>query len=53
MRDVVFVSGIRTPVGGFGGTLKSTPVVQLGALVLKETLKKVNLRPVATDNLTR
>ena len=53
MRDVVIVSGIRTPVGAFGGTLKSTPVVQLGALVLKETLKKVNLRPVATDNLTR
>lgn len=53
MRDVVIVSGIRTPVGTFGGTLKSTPVVQLGALVLKETLKKVNLRPVATDNLTR
>lgn len=53
MKDVVIVSGIRTPVGTFGGTLKSTPVVQLGALVLKETLKKVNLRPVATDNLTR
>ena len=53
MQDVVIVSGIRTPVGTFGGTLKSTPVVQLGALVLKETLKKVNLRPVATDNLTR
>ncbi|MCJ7683593.1 MAG: acetyl-CoA C-acetyltransferase [Desulfobacteraceae bacterium] len=53
MRDVVIVSGIRTPVGTFGGTLKSTPVVQLGALVLKETLKKVNLKPVATDNLIR
>jgi acetyl-CoA C-acetyltransferase len=53
MRDVVIVSGIRTPVGTFGGTLKSTPVIQLGALVLKETLKKVNLKPVATDNLTR
>ena len=53
MRDVVIVSGMRTPVGAFGGTLKSTPVVQLGALVLKGTLKKMNLRPVATDALTR
>ena len=53
MQDVVIVSGIRTPVGTFGGTLKSTPVVQLGTLVLKETLKKVNLKPVATDNLAR
>ena len=51
MVDVVIVSGARTPVGAFGGSLKTTPVVQLGALVLRETLKKVNLRPVATDAL--
>lgn len=53
MRDVVIVSGARTPVGTFGGTLKSTPVVQLGALVLQQTLKKVGLRPIATDDLTQ
>ncbi len=53
MRDVVVVSGKRTPVGTFGKTLKSTPVVQLGALVLKETLKNVQLKPVATDNLSQ
>ncbi|MCF8129384.1 MAG: acetyl-CoA C-acetyltransferase [Deltaproteobacteria bacterium] len=53
MRDVVVVSGKRTPVGTFGKTLKSTPVVDLGALVLKETLKSVQLKPVATDNLTQ
>jgi acetyl-CoA C-acetyltransferase len=53
MGDAVIVSGVRTPVGAFGGTLKATPVVQLGALVLKETLKKAGLRPVATDDLTR
>jgi len=53
MRDVVIVSGVRTPVGAFGGTLKEMPVVQLGALVLKETLKKVGLRPMASDELTQ
>jgi len=53
MRDVVIVSGGRTPVGSFGGSLKTTPVVQLGALVLKETLKKAHLRPVATEALTQ
>lgn len=53
MQDVVIVSGTRTPVGTFGGSLKTTPVVQLGVLVLKETLKKVNLRPVATEALTQ
>jgi acetyl-CoA C-acetyltransferase len=49
MRNVVIVSGARTPVGAFGGTLKATPVVQLGALVLKEALKKVGLRPMTGD----
>ena len=53
MGDVVVVSGKRTAVGTFGKTLKSTPVVELGALVLKETLKNVQLKPVATENLTQ
>ena len=53
MRDVVIVSGARTPVGAFGGTLKTTPVVHLGALVLKEALKKAGLKPVATSGVTR
>lgn len=51
MRDVVIVSGARSPVGSFGMSLKSVPVVKLGAAVLKETLKRVNLRPVAGDEL--
>jgi acetyl-CoA C-acetyltransferase len=53
MEDVVVVSGARTPVGAFGGALKSTPVVQLGALALKGALKKARLRPVATEDITR
>lgn len=53
MKDVVIVSGARTPVGAFGGSLETTPVVDLGALVLKETLKKVGLKPTATEKLTR
>ena len=49
MQDVVIVAGARTPVGNFSGSLKNTPVVQLGALVLKETLKRAGLRPMVTD----
>jgi len=49
MRDVVIVAGSRTPVGNFGGSLQNAPVVQLGALVLKETLKKSGLKPVVSD----
>jgi len=52
MREVVIVGGVRTPVGSFGGSLKTTPVVTLGALVLKETLKRLGLRPVVSDELT-
>ncbi|MFC1822002.1 acetyl-CoA C-acetyltransferase [Thermodesulfobacteriota bacterium] len=53
MGDVVIVNGVRTAVGNFGGTLKSTPVVDLGVIVLKETLKKAGLRPVATEAMTQ
>lgn len=51
MRDVVIVSGSRTAVGGFGGGLKSVEVVDLGAAVMKETLKKVNLRPQVSNDM--
>ncbi len=53
MRNVVIVAGARTPVGNFGGSLKSVPVVQLGALVLKETLKKAGLKPVVGNAVTQ
>jgi acetyl-CoA C-acetyltransferase len=47
MRDAVVVSGVRTAIGGFGGGLMKVPVVDLGAVVMKDVLKRVNLRPVA------
>lgn len=53
MNDVVIVAGMRTPVGSFGGSLKDTPVVQLGSLVLKTTLKKAGVKPVATESVTQ
>jgi acetyl-CoA C-acetyltransferase len=53
MRDVVIISGVRTPVGAFGGSLQSIPVVQLGAIALKAALKKAGLRPVANEAMTR
>ncbi len=47
MQEAVIVSGARTPVGNFGGSLKTTSVVQLGALVLKTSMKRAGLRPLA------
>lgn len=46
MKEVVIVGGCRTAVGNFGGSLKTVPVVDLGAIVMKNLLKKLNLRPV-------
>ncbi|WP_163335736.1 acetyl-CoA C-acetyltransferase [Desulfopila sp. IMCC35008] len=48
MQDVVIVGGKRTAIGAYGGTLKDTPVVDLGAVVMKQTLKDAGLRPVTS-----
>jgi acetyl-CoA C-acetyltransferase len=50
-NDVVVVSGARTAIGTFGGTLKDISAVQLGSLVIKETLKRAGLRPKTSQKL--
>jgi acetyl-CoA C-acetyltransferase len=49
MKDVYIVSGVRTPVGSFGGFLKSVLVADLGTIVMKDVLKKAGLRPAVDD----
>ncbi len=51
MNDVVIVSGARTAVGAFGGTLKDVPVVDLGAAVIRDIFKRRGLRPVAGEQM--
>ncbi len=51
MSEVVIVSGVRTAIGVFGGSLRDVPVVNLGALVIKEALKQAGLRPRAGKKL--
>jgi len=51
MKEVVIVSGVRTAIGAFGGALRDVPVVQLGALVIKDALRRVGLRPKTSDEL--
>lgn len=51
MTEVVIVSGVRTAIGTFGGSLKDVPVVELGALVIKEALKRAGLRPSPGEKL--
>jgi len=42
-REVVVVSGVRTAIGTFGGSLKDTPTVDLAALVVKEALARASV----------
>ncbi|MBB5503518.1 beta-ketothiolase BktB [Paraburkholderia sp. MM5384-R2] len=42
-REVVVVSGVRTAIGKFGGSLKDVPPTQLGALVAREALSRASV----------
>ncbi len=45
MTEAVIVSGVRTPIGNYGGALQDIPVVKLGSIVIREALKRAGLRP--------
>ena len=47
MKEAVIVSGSRTAIGTFGGGLKEVPVTELGAVAMKDVIKRVNLKPVS------
>jgi acetyl-CoA C-acetyltransferase len=51
MRDVAIVSPVRTPVGKFGGSLKSVPAEELGALLIRELLDRTGLDPARVDDV--
>jgi len=43
MTDIVIVAAARTAVGKFGGSLAKTPAADLGALVIKDLLRRTGL----------
>jgi acetyl-CoA C-acetyltransferase len=45
MKEVIIVDGARTPIGVLGGALKDVPAQDLAATVLKEIVKRNNLKP--------
>ncbi|MBR5001718.1 MAG: acetyl-CoA C-acetyltransferase [Firmicutes bacterium] len=51
MREVVIVSAARTPIGSFGGTLKGTPTVTLGAIAVEEAIKRAGIAKEAVDEV--
>ena len=51
MKELYVVNCCRTAVGSYGGSLKNTPAADLGAIVVKEALKRANVAPENVDEL--
>lgn len=45
MEKVVIVSGCRTPIGSFGGTLKDISAPKLGAIAIAEAVRRAGIAP--------
>ena len=45
MEDILIISGARTPVGSFNGTLSPLKAPELGAIAIKEAVKRANVKP--------
>lgn len=51
MKKIVIASACRTAIGKFGGTLKDTPAVDLGSIVIKEALNRAGVKPEQVDHV--
>lgn len=51
MRDVVIVGAARTAIGSFGGSLKNVPARTLGAVCIKEALKRAGVEANKVDEV--
>lgn len=50
-RDVVIVSAVRTAIGQFNGALKDVSAPELGAIVIKDALKKATIEGSQVDEV--
>jgi acetyl-CoA C-acetyltransferase len=44
-REVVVLSGVRTAIGGYGGSLKDIPPTDLGAICVREAVRRSGAKP--------
>ena len=51
MREAVIVSAARTAIGSFGGALSSLPAHELGAVVIREVLRRAGVEPGQIDEV--
>src|SRR5947199_5953632 len=50
-REAVIISAVRTPTGKFLGALKGFTATQLGALVVRESVRRAGVRPEEVDEV--
>jgi len=50
-NDIVIVSAARTPFGRYGGSLREFDYFDLGAIPMREVIKRVNLDPAVVDEV--
>jgi acetyl-CoA C-acetyltransferase len=50
-REVVVVSGVRTAIGDYGGSLKEMPPTRLGALAIKEAVARARVDPASIGHV--
>ncbi len=50
-KKVVIASACRTAIGTMGGSLSTTPVAELGAIVIKEAVKRAGIKPEDVDHV--
>jgi acetyl-CoA C-acetyltransferase len=51
MRDAVICEPLRTPVGGFGGTLRDVPAHELASTVIRALMERTGLPPESVDDV--
>lgn len=51
MKEVYVISAVRTPIGSFGGSLKSLSATQLGAVAIKGALQKAGVQPSQVNDV--
>ncbi len=51
MKEVYIISALRTPIGSFGGSLKSFTATQLGAIAIKGAVEKAGVQPEAVNDV--
>ncbi len=50
-KKVVIASACRTAIGTMGGSLSTTPAAELGAIVIKEAVKRAGIKPEDVDHV--